>query len=64
MVLIDITLCQRLCHVPGKEIHSPPEALLAPDQHSKLHVAVEAGTSAQGNISPINVEERSLALVG
>eukprot|EP00435_Cladocopium_sp_Y103_P051611 s963_g16.t1 len=34
--------------------------LLAPDQHSKLHVADAAdasGTSAQGNISPINVEE-------
>jgi hypothetical protein len=40
-------------------ICSETKILLAPDQHSKLHVADAdaSGTSAQGNISPINVEE-------
>eukprot|EP00434_Breviolum_minutum_P025050 symbB.v1.2.022129.t1/scaffold1952.1/size95184/3 len=28
--------------------------LLAPDQHSRLHVETSSGTCAQGNISPIN----------
>ena len=42
------------------------QILLAPSQRAKLHVRVDAGTGAQGNISPVNVEEfngvRSLSL--
>lgn len=34
--------------------------LLAPSQRAKLHVRVDAGTGAQGNISPVNVEEPDL----
>ncbi|CAE7679304.1 efhc2 [Symbiodinium sp. CCMP2456] len=34
--------------------------LLAPSQRAKLHVRADAGTGAQGNISPVNVEEPDL----
>ncbi|CAK9046386.1 unnamed protein product [Durusdinium trenchii] len=36
-------------------------ALLAPEQASRLYVKAATGTSAQGNISPVNVEDPDLA---
>ena len=39
-----------------KQNHVVSKVLLAPDQHSRLHVETSSGTGAQGNISPINVE--------
>lgn len=46
----------KMKHHGFKQNHVISKVLLAPDQHSRLHVETSSGTCAQGNISPINVE--------